>query len=698
MDKNTPIIVKLLLVFALLFSANCYVLAQNKKIDSLLVALKVEKSEIAKIPILRQLSKSFTAIDPDRKYVYSNQMRIIAERFKIDSIIPMAYLDMAMTHGIKAQYDSAMFYFSKGLQLAKKYKFANQEARAYVGIGYVFDRLDNPKVAIENYKRAHKIFKSENSQKGLNQTNINLGSLYFDMAEYKIAESYFRQVLQSFQKMNDQPGIAYGCFIMGNASRKLNKDAAAYEYYMKSLIIREKAGDINGIALANFGLGELFLKQGKYREAQKVLVTAIKNNRLLNNKYQEVVALNSMSKVLIQLKQFNKAQKTAEEAYRDAKAIQSKGLTIDALDILIQIQKEISNYKKAFEYQSEAMVLNDSLDLQKVKNDIIFTDFESMRKENATLEKSKQVIVTRNLTYKRALYIISSLLILVLLLLILYLRKIKQKSKINDMLKLQSEEIRNINQTLERVNEELQVQNDLTISQNGELERINAVKNKFFSIVSHDLRSPIATLKMLFRTYFDGHLTREEMNVLLKKLEENIFIAADFLDNLLEWSKSQLEGITVNPEILQVNKLILRNLQILNTQIEEKRLIIENNIDANAIFYADKNMINVVIRNLISNSIKFCNEGDSIIFNCRIKSKTVIISIQDTGVGIYPEDKKKIFQLEHSVTEGTSGEKGHQIGLVLCKDMVEQNNGTIWFESSVDEGSTFFIEIPIGDR
>lgn len=689
------VIIRLLLVFtALFFNVDFNLYAQNSKIDSLVTALSQQPSEVLKIPILIKLSQSLTAVDPDRKYIYANQMRIIAEKYKIDSIIPVAYLDMAMTHGIKTQYDSSMYYFAKGLLLAKKYKVPNQEARAYVGIGYTFDRLDNPLDAIENYKKALKIYKFEKNQKGLNQTNINLGSLYFDMNEIEIAALYFGEALKSFQKMKDQSGIAYGNFIMGNASRLLNKDADAYNYYSKSLKIRKSLGDLNGIALANFGLGELYLKQKNYQEAEKVLNIAIANNRALANKYQETVALSTLANVFLESKQLAKAEKTALSSYENAQAIHSIGLRILALEILVRIQKETRNYKKAFEYQSEVAVFKDSLKIQKSKNNFIFTDFKRMQNDNNSLEKNNEIISGKNLKYKKALYIITSLLLVVLLLLFLYLRKVAQKNKVNEMLKLKSEEITSINKILESVNEELLVQNDISKKQNIELEHINNVKNKFFSIVSHDLRSPIATLKMLFSTYFDGQLNQEQMNLLLKKLEENIFNTADFLDNLLEWSKSQLEGMVVTPESFQIQELMDVNLKILQAQIIEKSLLIQNKIDCTSTLFADRNMINVVIRNILSNSIKFCNKGDAIILECLDKTSTVLILIKDTGIGIRPDEQQKIFKLEHAVSTGTSNEKGHHIGLVLCKDMVEQNGGKIWFESKIGTGTTFFIELP----
>jgi len=684
----------LLLFFTLLLGSD-YLWAQNKKIDSLLVELNKTKVDTLKIPILRALSKAFTAVDLDKKFLYANQYRLIAEKYEIDSLIPMALLDMGMKYGIKTEYDSAMYYFSKGLTIAKNKKIDSQTARAYVSIGFVFDRLDNPNAAAENYKLALEIFKKLKHQKGLNQTYINLGSIYYDMTEYKIAEVYFKQAHEIAKNANDKGAIAQGYFNIGGTSFKLGNDEAAFDNYIKSLEIREKMDDLNGVALAKWGLGELFSKQGKYKEAKEALDIALKNNRILGNKYQESAVLNTIARNYLRLKNYKKAEENAKLALENSKIIKSKGLGVLSLELLVKINKESGNYKNAFDYQNQMMVLGDSLNVEKIKNDFIYTDFQRIRSENSTLENTNELISIKNLSYERAIYVISSLLFLVVVLLFLYLRKIRQKNKVNVVLQNQTSEISIINQELENLNEELKVQNNLTNAQKEELERINAVKNKFFSIVSHDLRSPIATLKMLFNSYLSGHLTREEMDMLLKKLEENIFNTADFLDNLLEWSKSQLEGMVVSPEAFKIKDLVDRNLQILNPQIIEKELKVENHLSQSTRVLADKNMINVVLRNILSNSIKFCQQGDLIVLKCETRTNTILISIKDTGIGIDPEEQKKIFQLEHTISEGTSGEKGHHIGLVLCKDMVEQNKGKIWFESVLGEGTTFFIEIPI---
>lgn len=685
----------LILLVAFFIGANTSLWAQNKKIDSLEHVLSQSKSDTSKISTLRALSIAFTSVDVDKKFHYANQYRLLAEKNHIDSLIPMAYLDMGMKYGIKTEYDSAMFYFTKALKIAKEKNVPSQIARAYVSIGYTFDRLDNPQASIENYKSALQIFKKIKHKKGLNQTYVNLGSLYYDTKEYKIAENYFRQALIIAEDAHNEGAIAQGYFNIGGTSFKLGKDDLAYKYYMKSLEMREKANDLNGIALASWGLGELYSKQGKYTEAKKMLDIALKNNQIIQNKYQETAVILTTARNYLRQDDYNKAEDLANEALKNAKLMKSKGIGVMSLQLLIDINTQRKNYKKAFEYQSQNIALEDSLNIEKAKNEFIFTDFQRIRSENTTLEKSNEVISTKNVSYKRVIYITSSLLLIVLILLFLYLRKIRQKNKINEVLQQQKIEITSINSELESLNEELLVQNELTIRQKDELERINGVKNKFFSIVSHDLRSPIATLKMLFNSYFSGHLTQDEMNMLLKKLEENIFNTADFLDNLLEWSKSQLEGMVVNPEVFLIRTLIERNLKILNTQIVEKSLNIENHIYESASIFADKNMLNVVVRNLLSNSIKFCKQGDSIILRSKIEGDVLQLSIKDSGIGIPLDEQKKIFKLEHTISQGTSGEKGHHIGLVLCKDMVEQNNGKIWFESEVGVGTTFFIEIPI---
>lgn len=207
------------------------------------------------------------------------------------------------------------------------------------------------------------------------------------MIEYEIAESYFTEALKIAEQTQDEGAIAQGYFNIGGTSFKLGNDEKAYDYYTKSLLLREKMNDLNGIALAKWGLGELFLKQGKYMQAQEALDIALKNNKILQNKYQESAVLLTMGRNYLKLKQYAKAEQSAKEVLENAKLMTSKGIKVMSLELLIEIAAETKNFKNAYEYQSQVIIARDSLNVEKIKNDMIYSDFQRIKTQNTTLEK-----------------------------------------------------------------------------------------------------------------------------------------------------------------------------------------------------------------------------------------------------------------------------------------------------------------------
>lgn len=672
----------------LIFLASMEGMGQTTKVEELLKELKAQTSDTSQIRVMRKLSAAYSSVDPKKKFYYANQYRILAEKNGLDSLVANGYLDMGIAYGIQSKLDSALHYFNLGYEKSKAINFVRGIGRSHANIGYAQDRLDNKKEAVQQYQEALKIFNKVNYRKGINQCITNLGSIYFDLGEYKIADSYFIQVLETFKgEVKDQTGLANALFSLGNSNRKLGNQKKSFEYYRKSLEIREKLGDLNGIALCNWGIGQLYANEGKFDRAFLHFDTALKLNRQLENVYQESVVLMSMAYAFLDQKNYKEAEKTAQLALQQTKLTDSKGLVSDALNLLVDINKQQQKYSEALVYQTDFIKVSDSLELQKTKKDVILTDFNRIRSENKDLVMDNETISSKVKSYSQAIIITSLLLFFVIVLLLLFYKRNRERKVINLLLNSKKEEI-------EAINEELTAQMDITSAQNIKLERLNTIKNKFFSIVAHDLRSPLANLKMLFGLYRDGQLNREELDELLKQLEENIFTTADFLDNLLEWSKSQLDGIVMKPETFEIGNLLQENVDFIQSQLSRKQLTVEVLQLTPVDVYADRNMINVVIRNLISNCIKFCEPGSMILLDAVNQEENAMITVRDTGVGISVEDQEKIFQLEHTMSKGTTGEKGHHIGLVLCKDMVEQNHGSIWFESQLGKGTTFWITLP----
>ena len=684
-----------LLCAALLFIGFSAANAQTSKIDDLLAQLKQTETDTAQIKVLRKLSAAYTSVDPVKKIYYANQYLKLSEKNNIDSNIANAYIDMGMSYAIRSHLDSGLYYFKIGRDKAKAANYQNGYARSLVNIGYTYDRQDKKQESVKQYEESLKIFRKLNNTKGINQCIMNLGSLYFDLGEYKAADVYFKQVYNNVKdNPNDQAGLASALFSLGSSNRKMGNPAKSLEFYNKSLAIREKIGDINGIALSNWGIGLVLNNIKQYQKALKHFEISLLNNRQTKNVYQEAIVLMAVSDSYLHLNQHKKAQESAKLALEKANESNSKGLVVQALEYLVRIEKAQKKYEEALEHQSEHIALSDSLNNTQIKKDVILGDLQRVNTDNKKLTQRNQTISDKITDYITTITIITVLLIVLAILLILYYKRNLEKKIANKLLVEQKLQIAETNEELSALNEELKTHMEIVSSQNIELEKLNNIKNKFFSIVSHDLRSPIYSLKTLFGMYRSGILSEEELGNLLERLEDAVYNTAYFLDNLLEWSKSQLEGMVVNAVEVNLHEVVSHNIKLMESQIKQKSIKVTNNIESDTCVFADLNMVHVVIRNLLSNAIKFCAKDDQITFDAKVEKDKVICAIRDTGRGISDLDKENLFNLTHIPGTGTSGEKGQHIGLILCQDMVLQNNGSIKVESALGQGTTFYITLP----
>ncbi|WP_316765370.1 HAMP domain-containing sensor histidine kinase [Pedobacter frigiditerrae] len=230
--------------------------------------------------------------------------------------------------------------------------------------------------------------------------------------------------------------------------------------------------------------------------------------------------------------------------------------------------------------------------------------------------------------------------------------------------------------------------------QKNQLEESNSEKNKLMSIISHDLRSPLTNIQNYLVLLNQLQIDNSERRAIEEALLKSTNNAMEMLSNLLHWSKSQMEGPQVH--LIEVNLLaVLANtLAIENTSALKKEITLTNNIPSQLNVIADVDMLQLVMRNLISNAIKFTPQGGSINIDAKILPNECKITVSDNGQGI-PEDKKNdIFSIKSKPVYGTANEKGVGLGLVLCKEFIELQGGKIDFESSLSKGSSFFIFIP----
>jgi signal transduction histidine kinase len=271
-----------------------------------------------------------------------------------------------------------------------------------------------------------------------------------------------------------------------------------------------------------------------------------------------------------------------------------------------------------------------------------------------------------------------------------YYRKVKTEQKAHLTLRQQHKELLAQCEQLVALNkEQAQVEKYL--------KEVNSTKDKFFSIIAHDLKSPLNTI-VGFLQLLNDHVDAfsiDELKNFAGSMNKSVKNLLGLLDNLLQWSRSQTGTIEYNPIEINVRELINDNIMLLAGHAQSKGVLIENNIEEQLFITADVNMLHVIFRNLLSNAVKFTRKGGTVNIAAENKDSYVYITVKDNGVGISPEKIEKIFNLGSSYTSsGTAMEKGNGLGLLLCKEFVEKNNGNIQVQSQPGKGSVFTVCLP----
>lgn len=256
-------------------------------------------------------------------------------------------------------------------------------------------------------------------------------------------------------------------------------------------------------------------------------------------------------------------------------------------------------------------------------------------------------------------------------------------------------EFRREQEEKERLENEVQLRTNEIKKQNLQLAEVNHVKDKLFSVVSHDIKGPLSSLHLALTLAKSGALSTEEFQELTASLELRLSQTSEFIDNLLQWAKLQMRGETFEPDKLDLAELARESVRLLEAECSQKKITLKNNLHGTFNAYADLNMMRSVIRNLLTNAIKFTQPNGTITIGAYLVDKKIIISVSDTGVGIPSVHRERLFTLTSITTEGTHNEKGTGLGLLLCREFVEKNGGKIWFESVEGQGTTFFFSLPV---
>lgn len=232
--------------------------------------------------------------------------------------------------------------------------------------------------------------------------------------------------------------------------------------------------------------------------------------------------------------------------------------------------------------------------------------------------------------------------------------------------------------------------------QADELQKLNQLKDRIFSIIAHDLRGPLVNLSEVLKMISNDLITIEEFKAISPTLSKDILYTTDLLENILHWSRSQLKGYGLNKEPFDLRNLVINEINYHLPSAATKKIEIIHDVFPGVMVYADMLMIQIVVRNILNNAIKFCSERSTIhITAVYQKDQYILLCIEDTGIGMAPEVVNNLFNGDNYSTRGTMNERGTGLGLVVCKEFMERNEGTITVESELGVGTKFYLRIPV---
>jgi len=259
----------------------------------------------------------------------------------------------------------------------------------------------------------------------------------------------------------------------------------------------------------------------------------------------------------------------------------------------------------------------------------------------------------------------------------------------------------NKEELLVRVNHQISLvaAKKLILERTEELRKTIVGRDKLYSVIAHDLRSPLASIKMVLNMMVLGvseDVIGKEMYQMLQMVNHSTEDVFSLLDNLLKWTKSQIGKLNVVYQDFRIDEVVEGVLDIFSLVSKSKNIQLVNDSIDTVTVHADVDMVKTILRNLLSNALKFSYEGSQIIIGSQMETDKVIVSVKDSGKGMSAEDKEKLLKTEtHFSRYGTNNEEGSGLGLLLCQDFAIKNGGDLWFESEEGKGSTFFFSIPL---
>lgn len=545
-------------------------------------------------------------------------------------------------------------------------------------MGRVHYKNEHFKEALENFYNALRLSERAGDPTSKATLTNNIAAIYYKTDDLNRALDYFLQSLKIEQEIGNASGVSKSLNNVAIIYNELGQAEKSLEHYKMALDLKDSLNDEEGKATVYNNMGLVFLKEGNYEKAIDQYRAALKIFSNFGNTRSVANTTGNIARAYMFMKRHSEAIEYARKSVVLADSVGSSLINLDNFNTLYTTYKNASDFEKALFYYEKYEHLKDSLQSEKLAvqlNDVkIKYETERQASENAVLKSENEA---REATIRTQKIFFIAVIIILLLVSVLAYALYKNTLFKKRSIKLLEEQNKEIDQKRE------------------ELEKLNQVKNKIFSIITHEIRSPLNSLIGTVDLLNSGYLSPEEFFKLSRELKQKVNQTSNFLNNIFIWSKAQMQGINLKKEHFFLDSLLNEIIDLLKEQANIKGIEIERNFPKQQNIVADKNLVGIVAKNLVSNAIKFSRKGRKVLVNTYKRGDEIVVEVEDEGIGVAEDIRSRIFGGESITTPGTADEVGTGLGLTLSKMLVEENGGEIWLESETGKGSKFSFSIPL---
>lgn len=670
-------------------------LSAQTNIDSLIRVLNPTKIDSIKSKTLINLVSQYLADDKNKAKLYIGELRKLSKAAKNEKYLIEADILESKLFAVSGNLDSSNIVLIKVSEKYDVNKYPEQNAQILLTLGLNYNYLGKYDTAAAYFNQSVSISKKYNYNFILINNYIGLGIMNSDLGNLDATEKYLllAEDLSIKNKFEERLANIYNNLV--NIYINKNKIEVALDYINKAITINEKLGNNPLLAIAYHNKGALLFEQKKYSEVLDYLNKSLEIKRMNNDKIGMATSHLALGEVYRELKNWDQSiynLKIALQLFSDKGILKGQMNVYSALDSLYNIK---GDYNLAYYNLKNYNIIKDSLFTENREKIIaeLNTKYDIASKENENL-------LLKSKTEQQNFIIYGAIIILIIITFgsVLLYRKNRSIQQMNKQLEEDRKEIERQNIDKEVMNVELAAINNQLIDTNDNLKKLNATKDKFFSIISHDLKSPVSSQNHLLSDLNNNYdsFTEEERREYFDLLNESSKNTFSLLENLLTWGKVQMQKIDINPELFNLHYLVNSTLTSPSFSAVDKGIVLINDCPEDLQIVGDVGIISTMLRNLVNNSIKFTKEGGSVTVSYKSNANEHQITVKDTGVGMKPEQVDNLFRIDKTIsTPGTRNEKGTGLGLIICKDFIEMQNGRIWVESKLGEGSAFHFTIPV---